>query len=144
VAFNKMDLPEARELWPKVQDAIQSHEITIFAISAATGDGVWQLMRTIGQQLQTLPTPEPLVADMPVFRLDETPDFTISRVGDIWLVQGERIEQLMARTMWQYHDAVERVQRQMEALGLLEALRSAGVQPGDTVRIGDMDLQWMW
>jgi Obg family GTPase CgtA-like protein len=46
--------------------------------------------------------------------------------------------------MWQHYDAVERVQRQMEGMGLLEALRSAGVQPGDTVRIGTLELEWLW
>jgi len=144
VAFNKMDLPEAQDRWPQVRKALQSRQITAFAISAATGDGVWQLMRHVGQLLQNLPSSEPLVNEIPVFRLDETPDFTIQRQGDVWLVQGARIEQLVARTMWQHYDAVERVQRQMEGMGLLEALRRAGVQPGDTVRIGTLELEWLW
>jgi Obg family GTPase CgtA-like protein len=32
----------------------------------------------------------------------------------------------------------------MEAMGVLDALRQAGVQPGDIVRIGDVELEWMW
>jgi len=88
--------------------------------------------------------PEPPASVIPTFRLDETPEFTIQRDGDAWRVEGARVEQLVRRTMWQYHDAAERAQRQMEAMGLLEALRTAGVQPGDTVRIGTMDLEWIW
>ncbi len=146
VAFNKMDLPEARGRWPKAQQVMLSRDMTVFAVSAVTGEGVWQLMRHVGELLRTLPPPDVAPADLPVFRLppDEAPGFRIKREGELWVVEGARAEQLVARTMWEYHDAAERAQRQMEAMGLLDALRSAGVQPGDTVRIGDMDLEWLW
>jgi GTP-binding protein len=94
--------------------------------------------------LKELPLPTPATEDIPVFRLDQEPEFHISRQGDVWVVAGEKPEQLVARTMWQYQDAVERVQRQMQSMGLLDALREAGVQPGDIVRIGDMELEWLW
>jgi GTP-binding protein len=143
VAFNKMDLPEAQARWPEAEKFF-SGKRKVFPISAATGQGVWQLVRYVGQLLQTLPPPALVPAKVPVFRFDETPEFTVQREGDIWLVKGKRIEQLVARTMWQYPDAAERAQRQMEAMGVLEALRRAGVQPGDTVRIGNVDLEWLW
>jgi GTPase len=144
VAFNKMDLPEAQERWPSVRQTMQSRELPVFAISSATGEGVRSLMRHVAGLLQSLPVPEPPVTDTAVFRLDETPEFSIRREGDTWQVEGARVEQLVRRTMWQYHDAAERAQRQMEAMGLLEALRTAGVKPGDTVRIGTMELEWIW
>ncbi|MGC8879096.1 MAG: GTPase ObgE [Anaerolineae bacterium] len=143
IAFNKMDLPEAQARWPEAERFL-SKKGKVFPISAATGQGVQQLMRCAGQMLQTLPPPPPMSGEVPIFRLDEAPEFTVKREGNIWLVEGKRIEQLVARTMWQYPDAAERAQRQMEAMGVLEALRRAGVQPGDTVRIGNMDLEWLW
>jgi len=45
-------------------------------------------------------------------------------------------------TYWEYDEAVQRFQRIMEAAGIYAALRSAGVKPGDTVRIGEQDLEW--
>jgi GTP-binding protein len=45
-------------------------------------------------------------------------------------------------TQWTYYDAVMRFQRIMEALGITEVLRSRGVQVGDTVRIGEIELDW--
>jgi GTP-binding protein len=144
VAFNKMDLPQARDQWPSVQEAIQSQDLPIYPISAATGEGVQVLMRQVGQMVRSLPQPSPTAAEVPVFRLEDTPTFTVEREGDGWRVRGQHVEQLAARTMWQYHDAVERVQRQMEAMGLQDSLRQAGVQLGDTVRIGDTELEWMW
>jgi GTP-binding protein len=144
VAFNKMDLPDAQAHWPVVEARMKELGLPVFPISAATGQGVQQLIRQASQMLEKLPKPEPVEDDVPVFRLDETPDFSIKREGKAWRVTGARIEDLVARTMWQYYDAAERAQRQMEAMGLLDALRQAGVQVGDTVVIGEVTLEWMW
>ena len=45
-------------------------------------------------------------------------------------------------TYWDYDQAVARFQRILESMGISEALREAGVQPGDTVYIGEMELEW--
>ena len=38
--------------------------------------------------------------------------------------------------------AVARFQRQLRAMGVVDALREAGVQTGDTVYIGEQELEW--
>ena len=144
VVLNKMDLPEARDRWPEVEAAVQARELTAYAVSAATGEGVHTLMAQVGQMLSSLPRPEPAAEEIPIFRFDETPEFVVEQEADGWRVRGERVERLAAQTMWQYHDAVQRAQRVMDAMGVVDALRQAGVQPGDTVRIGDLELEWMW
>ena len=45
-------------------------------------------------------------------------------------------------TFWEYEGSVRRFQRLMERLGVEAALRKAGVQPGDTVFIGEYELEW--
>jgi GTP-binding protein len=45
-------------------------------------------------------------------------------------------------TDWANDEAVARFQRIIKAMGVQEALRAAGVQPGDTVLIGDHELEW--
>jgi GTP-binding protein len=144
VVLNKLDLPDAREHWPQVQAAMQARGLPAYAISAVTGEGVRELMARIGQILSNLPRPEPVAEEIPVFRLEETPEFTVEREGDGWRVRGQRVERLAAQTMWEYHDAVQRAQHLLEAMGVLDALRQAGVQPEDTVRIGDVELEWLW
>jgi GTP-binding protein len=144
VVLNKLDLPDARQRWPRVKQAMDQRELPVYAISAATGEGVRELMAQVGAMLADLPRPEPAPEEIPVFRLEETPEFSITREGEAWRVRGEGVERLAQQTMWEYHDAVQRAQRVLEAMGVLDALRQAGVRPGDTVRIGDMELEWMW
>jgi len=51
---------------------------------------------------------------------------------------------IVAQRYWNVDEAVERAQLQLEQLGVLAALRRAGVQAGDTVYLADMELEWMW
>lgn len=144
VVLNKVDLPNGQEHWSQVETAIKARGMPVYAISAATGEGVRALMAQVGQTLSSLPKPKPVADDIPVFRLDETPEFLIEWERDAWRVRGERIERLAIQTMWNYHDSVQRAQHLMESMGVLDALRQAGVQPGDMVRIGDIELEWIW
>jgi GTP-binding protein len=144
VVLNKMDLLDARDRWPKVKAAVQDRGLAAYAISAATGEGVRELMAQVGETLSSLPRPEPEPDEIPVFRLDQAPEFTLEREGDGWRVRGEGVERLAAQTMWEYHDAVQRAGRLLEAMGVIDALREVGVKPEDTVRIGGVELEWMW
>ena len=144
VVLNKMDLLNARQIWPRVQVAMEGHELPAYAISAATGEGVRELMIRVGAMLSSLPKPEPAPEAIPIYRLEEGSEFTVEREEGGWRVRGERVERLAVQTMWEYHDGAQRAQRVLEAMGVLEALRQAGVQPEDTVRIGDVELEWLW
>ena len=87
---------------------------------------------------------EPEVAETPVYQLGEDPlAFTVTREPNgEFRVSGKRIERAVAMTYWDYDQAVARFQRILESMGVADALREAGVQPGDTVHIGDMELEW--
>jgi GTP-binding protein len=83
------------------------------------------------------------VAPLAPSALGEDKSFTIAKEPDGgWRVQGRYIERIVAMTQWEYYDAVMRFQRILEALGITQALRDQGVQPGDTVRIGSKELEW--
>jgi GTP-binding protein len=143
VVLNKMDLPQAQERWPTVAAEIERYGHRTFAISAATHEGVDDLVKTVAQTLVELPPPPPL-EEIPTFRLEEDEEaFEIVREGQALRVVGKRIEQAAAMTYWEYEEAVMRFQRILEALGITDALREAGIEPGDTVFIGDHELEWM-
>ena len=53
-----------------------------------------------------------------------------------YVVAGEEVERLALKTDWENPEGVERFQRELERSGVVGALRRAGAQPGDEVRIG--------
>ncbi len=143
VVLNKLDLPQAQALWPSVEQAMNAQGQEAMSISAVTGAGVQEMLRSVAGMLASLSKEEPATAEVKVFRpVEEDKALTITWEDDAWRVQGAEAERVAAITNWDLDEAVMRFQRIADALGLKAALREAGVQTGDTVRIGEVELEW--
>ncbi|HRA65057.1 MAG TPA: GTPase ObgE [Caldilinea sp.] len=144
IVFNKMDLPDARAAWPAVEQALAKYDLPMLAISAVTGEGVLEMLRRIQVMLDALPLPDEAPEEL--VELSPAPDpkaFQIDEVEEnVWLVQGVEIEKVVKMTNWDYYEAGMRFQRILSALGIRNALLEAGIEDGDTVRIGDVELVW--
>jgi len=145
VVFNKMDLPQTQELWPSIEDEMARRGVPACSISAATGSGVRQMLYQVLQMLEGLPEEaEATPQEIAVFRPQEEEDdgFTISMENGVFRVEGRKLERLVSRTDWRYDESVRRLQRALEGLGVTKALEEAGVQEGDTVYVGETELEW--
>ncbi len=90
-----------------------------------------------------MPKEKPVIEEeVKVFRLEEEEPFSIAQEEDGWRVRGAKVERVVAMTNWEYDEAVIRFQRILEAMGISAALEEAGVEVGDTVRIGDIEFEW--
>ena len=142
VALNKIDLPEVQEHWPAIKAELEKRGREAMAISALKGTNVRELLWKAAGVLSKMP-PQPAVAELPVYRVEEDPRaFTIERVPKGWRVRGAAIERAAAMTYWEYDESVRRFHRLLEHIGVEEALRQAGVRNGDTVFVGDFELEW--
>jgi GTP-binding protein len=142
VVLNKMDLPQTQELWPRIRRKMKELDLDAMSISAVTGQGVPTLLQRVVYLLDRLPREEPVIEEVKVFRLEEKEPFSIAQEEDGWRVRGSEIERVVAMTNWEYDEAVMRFQRILEAMGISAALEKAGIEVGDTVRIGDIELEW--
>ncbi|HYK94871.1 MAG TPA: GTPase ObgE [Candidatus Dormibacteraeota bacterium] len=146
VAFNKMDLDAAAEAWPAFRAARKRDSLRTVAISAATGEGMGAFRAAVAELLpaiderDALPEPSGVV----VHRLDAAPDrVTVRRESEgVYRVVGRRIERLAAQTDFTIEESAERFQRDLERLGADAELRRAGIEPGDTVIVGSVELAW--
>ncbi len=145
VALNKLDLPEAQAHWEQVERALKARGYMVMAISAATGVGVRELVNRVAAELAQLPNQPRRFDQTPTYALESEAHtaFTLTRGehGE-YIVRGEAIERAAAMTYWEFDESVARFQRILEALGITKALEEAGVQVGDTVFIGDYELEW--
>ncbi|MDA8202693.1 MAG: GTPase ObgE [Chloroflexi bacterium] len=145
VVANKLDLPGAAERLPAFRVACEAEGRRVVAVSAKEGSGVRELVAAIaellpGPQELALP-PEP--AGIVVHRFDSAREtFAVDRQADGFRVRGRRVERLVAQTDFENEESAERFQRDLERMGVSRELRRAGVQPGDTVWIGDRELEW--
>ena len=146
VVFNKMDMPEAQERWPEIEAALKDRGVTPLAISAVTQQNVQSLIQELFWVVDSLPEQDIRLVgeETTVYALpeDEVP-FEIKRWDDgSYHVTGKRIERAAAMTYWDYDEAIARFQMVLETLGVTTALEEAGVEVGDTVFVGDFELEW--
>lgn len=142
VVANKMDLPDAQENFEKLKEYVESKGYEIFKASAATGEGLRELMfKAYDMMINYVPDEE----EEELSRLEEIdPDsFEIVAGNDTdYEVRGHNIERLVAMTNFDNDEALYRFQLIWKRLGIDEALKEKGVQEGETVRIRDMVFEY--
>jgi GTP-binding protein len=145
VVLNKIDLPETQAHWPAVQARAKALGLEAMHISAVTGQGVPALVAKLFERLDQLPREQLFAEEIPVFTLAQDPNFfEIEKLSQGWRVTGPKIEQLARQTYWDTDEGVQRVYRILEKMGVHQALQEVGVEPGDTVFLDDVELEWVW
>lgn len=145
VAVNKIDQPQTLERLPQLKRDLKKRGVTkIWEISALARTNVRELLLAAAKRLAETPAIQDAEAPMPVYKPKEDPkEFTIRREanGD-WRISNTAIERAAKMTYFEHPGSLRRFQKMMESLGVDDALRKAGVQNGDTVLIGDFELEW--
>jgi GTPase len=144
VVLNKIDQPDVQARLKEIQTSFKKKKVELITASAMARTNTRDILLRAYEKLRELP-PEPDEDEaIPVYKPDVDPNqFTIQREdGDKWRVHGVAIERSAKMTYWEHHGSVRRFQRLMQTLGVDEALRKAGVQEGDTIFIGEFELEW--
>ena len=143
VGINKMDLPEVKDRWETLKANFIQLGFDPYPISALARTGLepllWAAYHAREQEVVELDSEE-----ITVYKVEADPnEFTIRRDPDgAWRVEGKAVERAAAMTYWDYDEAVRRFQRILEHLGVDRALREANAKVGETVRIGEYELEW--
>jgi GTP-binding protein len=142
VIFNKMDVPEAQEKWPKVKKVLESKGYQPMAISALIHQDLQPVLWKVLELVQKAPEPE-ITEKMPIYRPEEDPnDFHIEVEEGGFRVIGKAIQRAAKMTYWEHEGSLRRFQKLMEALGVESALRDMGIEEGQSVFIEDYELEW--
>ncbi len=145
VVVNKLDMPETREYLDLLKESLSARGVAEpVAISALTRENVTRLVQRVFEQAAKLPRSEnTVVEDLPLYEIEsEEIPFELAVEGGVYYVSGDRIERAAAMTYWDYDEAVLRFHKTLEALGVADALVKAGVREGDTVFVGEFELEW--
>ncbi len=146
VAANKLDLIEAKANWPAVKDALTERGVEALAVSAATGEGLEELIQTIFARAALAPPPATVHGAREVVLRPGLGNAAPSarRVGpDAVLLESDEAQRLAARVELDIPDAAQWFRKQLERIGAAEALERAGVKPGDTVIAGETRFDWL-
>jgi len=145
VVINKIDLPQVQARLAEIKDTFGSAGTKVFFVSAATGEGVSQLMAETLKLLNQVATKVEAGGKIPkkVFR-PQPKDIgaSVYKEGDIFVVVASELEHMIVKTDMTRPEVRWQLKEQLARLGVNKALEKAGVKPGDKVRCGN--LEWKW
>ena len=145
LACNKMDLPGAEENLPRLRELAEKEGIEIFPISAATRQGLDELIKRVAVLLdEYVEEPEAEETSKVYDAKAEDPDEITSARNDSgdFIVSGKALEKLVAMTNFGNDEAVRRFQYIWRIKGIDKKLQERGIKEGNTVHIGDMEFEY--
>jgi GTP-binding protein len=145
VVLNKIDVPAARELADLATEEITGYKT--YEISAATGEGLRQLgfamAEVVRADRETKPVEEAarqIKRPTITLKAKDDPGFEIVRTPEgSFFVVGEKPRRWVQQTDFSNDEAVGYLSDRLARLGVEEALKAAGAEPGADVLIGDPD-----
>ena len=154
LAVNKIDVTEVHQKKYEIErslDQVTDGRPTVFFISAVTGEGIEELLSHTLLKLEEtkrleIPQMESVPDDdlIPVFKAPRRPikPTTITQANGMFIVQSEHLERLTATSDTRDYRVVLQLWREMTRMGLAIRLEEAGIEPGDTIRIGTAEMEW--
>ena len=146
IVANKIDVideTQSKEL-KAVEKLAKEKGLELFKISAATGQGVQELIDYVTETLETLPKEELIeIEDKMVYTLeDEKDNWTIKEEYGVFIVSGKAVQRLMGRINIEDNESMYYLQKCLKNMGIEDKLREMGVCEGDTVILDDWELEW--
>lgn len=145
IVANKIDVMQDDTLYKQVEKMAKENALEIFKISAATGEGIKELMIRISELLKELPKEELFeeTEERVVYTLKEDKDeFEVEVIDGEYIVSGPAVERLMGRVNIQDNESMHYFQRQLAELGIEAKLKQMGIQEGDSVKILEWEFEW--
>ena len=147
VVINKMDLTDADRNLEKFRKKFRSKKLDIFPISAGTGSGIESLLDRViyilSHETQEVMEEGINVPAEPVKHYVYKPEFEIKKQEGMFVVEGKKIETIIAMTRFEQQESVQRLQNTFKKLGIDKMLKKHGIKEGDIVKIADYEFEWL-
>lgn len=144
IVANKMDGDEAEENLKKFKEKLGDQKV--FPIIAPIHEGIDAVLYAVADALETAPDffnqEEEQESVLYTYKEEEKP-FTIHNKGNgVWEVTGKKVERLVQMASFTTDDGFQRFALQIRNMAIDDALREAGCEDGDTVRLYDFEFEF--
>jgi GTP-binding protein len=152
LAVNKIDIPEVRERMSSLESEFgQAGGVRyVHFVSAAAADGLVPLMDAVLRELRSAPMPTGVRtaaspgSGLPVLRpRPRGAGVSVSKDSrGVYVVDSPDAARIAAMVDVGNWGAKMQYYARLRRTGVVKALEDAGIMPGDTVRIGDVEMEW--
>lgn len=142
IIANKMDLEASSKNLEKFKQKVSDE---VFEISAMNQDGLDDVLEKLAdlvEEIEDTPLYEEAEFEGHVlYTFKKEEPYTIEKVGNVYVVMGEKIEKLFRMTKFT-DEGIRRFTNKLRKLGLDEKLKEMGIEEGDIVRILDFEFEY--
>ena len=143
LVLNKMDLPGSAENAKRVRMMAEAMEVPVFEVSAATHEGFDALLDETARMLETLPPVLHYAEEEEPEPDEDLDEFSVEVEDHVFIVSGRGMERLIDSVNFSDQESLNWFHHTLRRLGVIERLRRAGAGEGSTVRIGDMEFDFV-
>lgn len=143
VAANKIDLCQENDNLERLKQKCGKLGINVYPISAATTSGIEDLLRDITDQLRQLPEAEPFEAEEEFVLPEIERTFEVTKDAKGYSVTGSTVDEIVRSVNFDDLDSLNYFHNCLRKSGIIQALRDAGAQDGDTVTIAEMEFEFI-
>lgn len=136
VALNKTDLATPEDAAAMVE-LFQETVPEVFPVSGATGQGLQPLLFAALEALEKEEARQTAVVLRPLPSEKTQETWEVVSFDDGFEVVGKGIKRMVEMTNLSNNESVRYLHRRLHRIGVIDALRDAGAEDGDTVKIGD-------
>ena len=150
IVANKIDsVLEEEEIYINFKNYVESRGLTTVYVSAVTGEGLEELVRVATEKLKDLPpvtiyeaeySPE----DEAISSAAGVKETTVRNENGKYIVEGEWLYNFMGQINFDDYESLNFFQRVLLKNGVIDKLREAGVEEGDTVSIYDFEFDFVY
>ena len=137
VVANKMDSLSDNSLLEELEKVCKNKNLKLFKISAATNQGLDELIEYLANELKNIPK-EDIVTIDDTYEQDEIleQEWNVEKIKDDYsLVTGAPIERLMSKVNVFDIESRQYMQRVLNNMGVMEKLKELGLKDGDVIDI---------
>ena len=143
VVCNKSDICFDDENLQRMKAHVEPMGIPVFSVSAATHQGFDELLNYTAKKLEELPPIQHFVEEVDLTTEIKQESFKIVFDGAAYEVIGPSMERLIDSVNFDDEESMNWFHRTLRRWGVIDALRNAGAKEGDTVRIIDMEFDFV-
>ncbi|MGN0628397.1 MAG: GTPase ObgE [Oscillospiraceae bacterium] len=143
VALNKADAA-IEEMIDEFNDFAKEQGFETYLISAATGEGVKELMNAVETELAKLPPVIRYEAEAPVREeITSKQEFEIHVEDGVYIVEAPWLAHALGFVDLDDYESLQYFQRVLRLSGIIDKLEEMGINEGDTVSILNIEFDYM-
>ena len=149
VLANKMDLLWDMEKYEKFKTHVEAQGHEVFPVSVILNEGIKEVLYRSYSMLQEIER-EPLEDEVNVNEVlreikGDMEDFVITQDEEgTYVIEGRILDEVLAKyVITMEEESIINFLHMMRSLGLEEAMKEAGIQDGDNVRIADVEFEYV-